>query len=88
MHKWTDKECEIVCTIFKDEFVNSSNSVQTAIKKINAMCPQLSPGSIRMKIANTICICDEVGVIHNCSIASLEHYSPQHRKAFKTVFGV
>ena len=26
MHKWTDQECEIVCRVFKDEFVNSNNS--------------------------------------------------------------
>ena len=31
MHKWTDQECEIVCKVFRDEFVNSYNSVEAAV---------------------------------------------------------
>ena len=88
MHKWTDQECETVCKVFRDEFINSNNSIQTAVTKIKAMCPQLPTSSIKMKISNTIYICDEVGIKHNCHGSGLEHYSPQHRKAFKTVFGV
>ena len=88
MHKWTDQECETVCKVFRDEFINSSNSIEIAIKKVKTLCPALEEGSIRMKIANTICICDEVRIKHNCNISSLDHYSQQHRKAFRTVFGV
>ena len=88
MHKWTDQECETVCSVFRDEFVNSFNSVETAVKKIKALCPVLEKGSIRMKISNTVCICDELGIKHNCTISSLSNYSQQHRKAFKVVFGV
>lgn len=88
MHKWTDQECEIICSVFKDEFVISNNPVDSAIRKIKKLCPSLEEGSIRMKIANTIRICDEVGIKNNCHVASLEHYSQQHRKAFKKVFGV
>lgn len=67
MHKWTDQECEIVCKVFRDEFVNSYNSVEAAVKKIKGLCPVLAEGSIRMKISNTVCICDELGINHNCT---------------------
>lgn len=88
MHKWTDQECEIVCRVFKDEFVNSNNSIEAAIKKIKTLCPVLVEGSIRMKISNTVYMCDELGIKHNCMISTLSNYSQQHRKAFKIVFGI
>ena len=87
-HQWTDEECEVVCKVFKDELVDSYGSVDNAIEKIEGLCPDLQPGSIRMKISNTIYICDELGINYNCTLKSLDHYSVQHRRAFKKVFGL
>lgn len=88
MHKWTDEECEIVCSIFKEEFVDSYNSIGTVVSKIKNRCTLLNEGSIRMKISNTVYICNELGIKHNCNIASLSNYSQQHREAFRVIFGV
>ena len=88
MHKWTDQECETVCSVFKAEFVNSNNSLKSAIVKIKTLCPDLKESSIGMKIFNTIYLCDEFEIEHNCEGKPLEHYSQQHLQAFKKVFGV
>lgn len=89
MHKWTNEDCEIVCSIFKKEFVDTyNNSVQDVITKIKNKCPLLNVGSIRMKISNTVYLCDEFGIEHNCSIAVLSNYSQQHLDAFQKVFDV
>lgn len=90
-HRWTDQECLVVCTIFKNEFVDSNDfvkSIDSVVQQIEMQCPLLSAGSIKMKISNTVAICNEERIVHSCSIASLSHYSQQHRKAFKEVFGV
>ena len=87
-HRWTYEECEIVCSIFKSECVDSSNSVDTVISKIEESCPSLSKGSIRMKLQNTVCICNELGIKHSCDVASLSDYSQQHMDAFKLIFGI
>ena len=87
-HKWTDQECIIVCTVFKNEIIKSHKSIEFAVVQIKNQCPDLKTSSIRMKIANTVAICNEVGIEHYCGPTNLTHYSQQHRRAFKEVFGV
>lgn len=68
--------------------MESCESIEFAVAQIKNQCPDLTMNTIRMKIANTIAICDDVGIEHYCELTSLKHYSQQHRRAFKEVFGV
>ena len=87
-HKWTDKECIVVCEVFKRDFVDSSSSLVNAISSIMKECPDLENGSVRMKISNTVQLCKEFSIRHTCQISTLKNYSQQHLKAFKKVFEI
>lgn len=67
--------------------MDSYNSIGAVVSKIKNRCPLLNEGSIRMKISNTVYICEELGIKHNCNIASLSNYSQQHEKRLESFLG-
>ena len=84
-HKWTFEEDFICCKqyiyyIYDDEY--SVKNLYDLIHTLSILLPEISAGSIKMKLQNIKQISDEAGFNDKMNITPLEQYSYQCKKAF------
>lgn len=85
IHRWTMKEDEICCKRFLECYVLDKSSVDF-VKFIRALLkevPEVSEGSLRMKIQNVKYLSMREGLKDTSTIKPLRQYSMQCEQAFK-----
>ena len=80
-HRWTYEEdyiCAKACVRYKEEeFVN----IYDLLRYLSVRLPNISSGSIRMKIQNIKGVCSAYQLPNKLDVSSLDQYSQQCKRA-------
>lgn len=84
VHRWTTEEDEICCKRFLEYYVIDKSNIDIVqfLKIIAKEVPDVSEGSLRMKIQNIKYLTVQAGLKDTSSIKWLSQYSMQCKKAF------
>lgn len=87
VHRWTFEEDEICCRKFIETYVvaQSDKDITVFLKELSRLVPDVSEGSLRMKIQNVRCLSNEYGLKDTAAIKWLSQYSVQCKEAFESV---
>ena len=85
IHRWTMEEDEICCKRFLEYYVIDKSNIDIVqfLKIIAREVPDVSEGSLRMKIQNIKYLTVQAGLKDTSSIKWLSQYSMQCERAFK-----
>lgn len=87
VHRWTLEEDTICCRRFLECYVLQKSNMDTAqfLQMLSKEVPDVSEGSLRMKIQNIKYLAEQAGLKNTCTIKWLSQYSMQCAKAFRQV---
>ena len=85
VHRWTMIEDEICCKRFLENYVVNKSSMDTVqfLQMLTKEVPDVSEGSLRMKIQNIKYLTVQAGLKDTSKLKWLKQYSSQCEKAFK-----
>ena len=85
VHRWTMEEDMICCKRFLDCYVVRQSNMDIAqfLKMLAKEVPEVSEGSLRMKIQNIKYLASQAGLKDTSTIKWLSQYSTQCKKAFE-----
>lgn len=87
IHHWTMEEDIICCKRFFEYYVIKQSDIDTVqfLQMIKKEIPNISEGSLRMKIQNIKYLAMQEGLKDTSTIKCLSQYSTQCKKAFKQI---
>lgn len=87
VHRWTMEEDMICCKKFLECYVVNQSNIDTVqfLKMLAKEVPEVSEGSLRMKIQNIKYLSERAGIKNTCTLRWLSQYSMQCERAFYQV---